>query len=257
MKQLTVSVCSRLWSQPWGYAKTTNRIVSSETKENAFQGSCFEQDPFIFPVEKEGIPINTPDNILYKAASVWKQLTEYRYVLTYGYKQKLYTINLTFSLGDFHHLAGFQYLKDITLPKAYYKKTVELILNQKIKYEQVIKGMYYEEKVKPRLEALVRFEDILNNEFLLFTYRADMYPFPTTIKADYLISSHVGDVTYVFIIKDSASAEIKCDYLCCSTFTKDKRDYEINQQKRALLKKERVHIPTKTSTILFDRLGSA
>ncbi len=35
LKQLTVSVCSRLWSQPVGYAVTTNRIDSSELKENA------------------------------------------------------------------------------------------------------------------------------------------------------------------------------------------------------------------------------
>lgn len=214
--------------------------------------------PFIFSYrEKEGLTINTPDNILYRAASVWKKLTEYRYVLTYGYKKDLYPINLTFSMGDFHHLAGFQYLRDISLPKAYYRKTVEMILTQKIKYEQVIKGVYYEEKVKPRLEALARFEEILNNEFLFFTYRADMYPFYTNITADYLISSHLGDISYVFIIKDTASAEMKCDYLCCSTFTKDKRDYEINQQRRTLLKKERVHIPTNTTTILYDKLGSS
>jgi len=35
LKQLTVSACSQLWSQPVGYAETTNRIDSSESKENA------------------------------------------------------------------------------------------------------------------------------------------------------------------------------------------------------------------------------
>ena len=35
LKQLTVSGCSRLWSQSVGYAVTTNRIDSSELKENA------------------------------------------------------------------------------------------------------------------------------------------------------------------------------------------------------------------------------
>lgn len=57
------------------------------------------------------------NDILYQAASIWNELTEYNYVFTYGYKNKLYTINLTFSLDDFPHLAGFQYLKDISLPK--------------------------------------------------------------------------------------------------------------------------------------------
>lgn len=56
-----------------------------------------------------------PD-IFYQAASVWNELTEYNYPLTYGYKNKLYKINLTFSPEDFPHLAGFQYLRDIALP---------------------------------------------------------------------------------------------------------------------------------------------
>ena len=36
MKQLTVSVCSPLWSPTLGYAITSNRIGSLELKENAF-----------------------------------------------------------------------------------------------------------------------------------------------------------------------------------------------------------------------------
>ena len=51
-------------------------------------------------------------DILYRAAEVWKELTEYHYVFTYGYKGELHEIKLTFSLEDFPHLAGFHYLKD-------------------------------------------------------------------------------------------------------------------------------------------------
>lgn len=36
------------------------------------------------------------NNILYQAAYVWNKLTDYRYIFTYGYKNQLYTINLTF-----------------------------------------------------------------------------------------------------------------------------------------------------------------
>ena len=93
------------------------------------------------------------NNILYQAASVWNTLTDYCYVFTYGYKNQLYTINLSFSMEDFPHLAGFQY-----------------------------------------------------------------------------------------------------DYLCCSAFTKGERDYEANQRRGALLKKERIHIPTNSTTVLFDKL---
>lgn len=255
MKQLTVSVCSQLWSQPWGYAKTTNRIDSLESKENAFMGLA-KARPFIFHfVRKEVHLISTPDNILYQAAAVWKKLTEYRYVFTYGYKKQLYTINLTFTMEDFPHLAGFQYLKDLTLPKYYPRKIVNQILNHKILYEQIIKGAQYEEMVKPRLKALIHLEDILNNEFLLFSYMPKMYPFTTTIKADYLISSHLNTTSFVFIIQTTSNGDAKCDYLCCSAFTKGERDYEANQRTRALLKKERIHIPTNTSTILLNKIS--
>lgn len=63
-------------------------------------------------------------DILYRAAEVWKELTGYHYRLTYGYKGELHRINLTFSPEDFPHLAGFQYLKDLVLPRYSPRKTV-------------------------------------------------------------------------------------------------------------------------------------
>lgn len=40
-------------------------------------------------------------DILQQAAKAWKELNEYRYEFTYGYKKKLHPIPLTFSLEDF------------------------------------------------------------------------------------------------------------------------------------------------------------
>ena len=51
-------------------------------------------------------------DILQQSALAWKELTEYRYQLVYGYKKMLYPINLSFSFEDYPHLAGFQYMKD-------------------------------------------------------------------------------------------------------------------------------------------------
>lgn len=196
------------------------------------------------------------NDVLYQAALVWKTLTEYSYVLTYGYKKQLRSVNLTFSMEDFPHLAGFQYLKDLTLPRYNAGKVVGKILERKINHEQISKGVQYTEMVKPRLEALVRLKDILENDFRLFSYMPRMYPFTTTIKADYLISSHLDFVNFVFIIQSSSTGSARCDYLCCSAFTKGERDYETNQRTRILLKKERVHMATNTSLILYDRLES-
>ena len=46
-------------------------------------------------------------DLLQQSAQAWKEITEYRYMFTYGYKNQLYPINLTFSSEDYPHLAGF------------------------------------------------------------------------------------------------------------------------------------------------------
>lgn len=140
-------------------------------------------------------------NLLQQSALAWKEITEYRYSLIYGYKKQLHPLHLTFSLEDYPHLAGFQYMKDLSLPN------------------------YNSSKIVTR-----------------------MYPFFTSIKADYILSSHYKLDNFIFIIKATAKDELKCDFVCCSIFEKD------NQRSRTLLRKERIHIPSGTSNILFNKL---
>lgn len=66
-----------------------------------------------------------------------EKLTEYRYQFVYGYKKTLHPINLTFSYEDYPHLAGFQYLKGLSLPNYTSAKIVERILERKITFEQI------------------------------------------------------------------------------------------------------------------------
>lgn len=54
----------------------------------------------------------------------------------------------------------------------------------------------------------------------------------------------------------SPNGDAKCDFLCCSTFAKGDRDYEQNQKKRTLLKKERIHIPSNITTVLLNKLDN-
>lgn len=195
-------------------------------------------------------------DILQQSAFAWKKLTEYRYQLIYGYKKALHPINLTFSYEDYPHLAGFQYLKDISLPNYTSAKIVNRILEGKISFKQIQRAAQYEEMVKPRLEALICLKNSLDNDFNLYSFMPQMYPFITNIKADYLIASHIVTDSYVFIIHTTSNGDAKCDFLCCSAFTRGERNYEANQRKYALLKKERIHIISNTSTTLFDKLSS-
>lgn len=194
-------------------------------------------------------------NLLQQAAKAWKEITEYRYLFTYGYKKQLYPINLTFSLEDFPHLAGFQYMKDISLPNYSSAKIADRILEGKITFEKVQEAAQYEEMILPRLEALIHLKESFDNEFNLYSYMPRMYPFITGIKADYLISSHFSIDNFIFIIKANSQGELKCDFLCCSIFEKGNRDYEANQRLRTLMKKERIHLASGATDILIDRLS--
>lgn len=51
-------------------------------------------------------------DLLYEAASVWRELMQYHYIFSYGYKQKKTTITLRFACEHFPHVAGFQCFKE-------------------------------------------------------------------------------------------------------------------------------------------------
>ncbi len=193
-------------------------------------------------------------DIFLEAALSWSELTKYNYTLTYGYKSELRKVTITFLPRHFPHLAGFQYLSDIHLPRYFPKQIMDKVIEGKLKYSTISKSINFEKFVKPRLEALIQLKTILDNDFSLFSYTPQHYPFRTSIKADFLISSRINSINFVFIIQSANLSQQEDNYLCCSAFAKGDRDYEANQRKRTLLKKERIHLPTNTITILYDRL---
>ena len=194
-------------------------------------------------------------NLSIQSAQAWKTIVEYRYIFTYGYKKQLYDINLSFSMNDFPHLAGFQYMKDISLPRYSNVNVADKIIEGIIPFEKVQKASKYETMIKPRLEALIHLKESLDSEFKLYSYKRDLYPFSTSIKADYLISSNSNSGSFVFILKTDPNDGMP-NYLCNSLFEKSERDYEANQRVRTLMKKERIHIPSNTAEVLLDRLSS-
>lgn len=193
-------------------------------------------------------------DILLDSAYKWKELINNKYVITYGYKNKLYTINLCFSPEEYQHLAGFHYLKDIVIPKYNSKVLIDRILEEKITYDKIIKSNNFETMVKPRLEALIILKTSLDSDFILYSYMKRMYPFTTTINADYIISYKGDKNSFTFIVKSSDQLDGEKNYLCCSVFTEGERDYSINQRQRIVLRKERIYIPSNESTILYNRL---
>ncbi|MBQ9611668.1 MAG: hypothetical protein IJV14_03625 [Lachnospiraceae bacterium] len=195
------------------------------------------------------------DSLLYKATKEWDSISQYRYSFIYGFKKKLYTILLTFAPEEFYHLAGFQYLSDLSLPRYNARKMIRKILEGEITQDDIEKGADYESLVKPRLQALLILQSILDSPFTLFSFRPDMYSsFRTNISADYLISSMVNGVSYVFLFGGSPRAIIR-ECICRSIFTKGERDYEENQRPYTVLKKTKTDLSTNQETVLFVKEG--
>ena len=201
--------------------------------------------------------INTTDDLLKRSALVWKELMNYKYIFTYGYKNKLSRISIIFPPEKYPHLAGFQYLNDINIPRYNSKKTVDKILDDSICQNLIQKSQNYEEFVKPRLNALIHLKNTLEEDFLLYAYMPRFYSFATRIKADYLISKSFSPKDYIFIIKsDSLFEQSDYNFVCCSTFEQTNRNYAENQRQRTVLKKERINISTGDLTVLYNRLNN-
>lgn len=174
-------------------------------------------------------------DLLVCASERWSTLCNRRIRITYGKSKKLHTVTVSFHKEEFAHLAGFQYLRDLGNVHHYKSEQIlKYISERKITLEMISKSKRYEEMVYPRLVALNSISADLSDEISIFLYRPDRYPFRTTIRADYLISMKSADISFVFLIQD----KIYADYSCCSTFMKEQRDYEINQERLCILKKE-------------------
>ena len=194
------------------------------------------------------------DSLLFSATSVWEKLSHYQHKFVYGFRKQLYTILLTFSPEEFYHLAGFQYLRDLAIPRYNAKKLIKKILNGEISQEQIEQGAQYKKFVAPRLDALLSLEKILNNTFTLYSFRSDLYPFHTSIQADYLISSEVNGLSFVFLFGGKPKALVR-ECICRSIFVMIDRNYEDNQRPYTILKKTRIDLSTQSETVLYIKDG--
>lgn len=123
----------------------------------------------------------------------FQNLTNYKYSFIIANRKKIYKIKLTFSNKDFYHLAGFQYLTDIDIPKnptALYKKIndtkiSDTYLKMSVNYEKIDESYT---NVKDRIWGLQFLEEYLENKNIICKYVKYMNKY-SAINADYLISA--------------------------------------------------------------------
>lgn len=83
-------------------------------------------------------------DLLYKAAMEYKQLSGTVYRIVLGRKGKSYTIMLHFPYESFFHLAGLQHLTDIQFSSQNKERIFKEILNHRITIEHLRKSVFFE-----------------------------------------------------------------------------------------------------------------
>lgn len=117
-------------------------------------------------------------------------------------------VSLNFMLKDFHHMAGFQYLTDINIPRNK-KKTISWILNadHPITDEYLAQSKFYQGKpndekdVENRIAQLPFLEQYLDENNIIRIYSPKDGPQNNSlIECDYIIESKLpGSLTTVYI----------------------------------------------------------
>ena len=179
------------------------------------------------------------------AAVKWSSLQNTQYLLVLGHKKSTEYINMTFRPEDFDHLSGMQYANDIDfgLHRNQYRgdKLIPALLSAKLDDKLIEKSQSWD-KISERLSAIIRLDEILDSDFVIYKFDRFKLPFHSDIKAAYCIYSETQK-NGVFLFLDE---EQRC-YYCKSVFEKDCNNYRTNQTRWTVLKKEKTtELGTKT-----------
>lgn len=184
------------------------------------------------------------------AASAWKRLTPVRYSFWLGRKGTAYNIELAFEQGDFPHLAGIQYAKDIDLPMSpneYFRKEC-FNHSPSTEFEDSIleKGRHWESKIKWRLTAIAKLEKALDSNFQIYHFNNNKLPFFSQIDAKFVIKCPDDGLVF-FLFLDERSG----NYYCKSVFYNQTLNFSANQSRLTVLKKEK-RVGDETQTLYIN-----
>lgn len=144
---------------------------------------------------------------IYECADNFRQLLDKKYVFTFSLKRKVTTITLDFKITDFRHIAGLQYVDDISIEKNPIR-LVDAILNKSVTDEILLKSRKYSSdsleggSVKNRVEELCLLEKYLDADNFIRIYKVQ--DFGSRIKAEYFIEASDSvrhSAAYIFFRK--------------------------------------------------------
>lgn len=180
-------------------------------------------------------------------------MTNVEYEFHVSDKRKIKKLFLNFSPKEFFHLAGFQHLIDIALPRNR-NTTIKDVLAGKITDQILSKSKYYvntikdEKNIRDRICELQHLEEYLDTNNIIKIFSIKDTPFLySDIDAEYVIESSISKrnkTVYIFLKKRREQSGVYC---IVSFFVKNRLTYG-GQKLYWMLKKKTVREQT---TILY------
>ena len=190
-------------------------------------------------------------DLLQECANAFQRLLVYEYHFIIGRKGQKREFKLSFQESDFHHLAGLHKLKDIAqIQQGMREKIFQKIIMGKITLKQLEKSVYFGE-MKERILPLSGLEGMLDDNSMIFRYNEKILRF-SLIRADYLLEGMAREIpSFLFLGKRKDN---KQEQMCRTFFRKGDRDYTEGQPMYTLLKKEKIHIPSKQIDVQYNQM---
>lgn len=164
-------------------------------------------------------------NVIYECAAKFIALENYEYRFVVSKNRKTWELKLNFCDSDFFHLAGLQYLTDISIPQNRKDTLKNIIETKKITDTTLQKSRFFnnpklDRNIKSRIEELRFLEEYLDTNNIIRIYNIrNMKHLSSSINADYMIESQFhgsNDVVYIFLKERKENPE----YLCAVSFFK-------------------------------------
>jgi len=185
-----------------------------------------------------------------QAAKAYKQLIDVEYQILLGKKNKTISFSICFDEIHFFHLAGLQYLKDLSrILSESRDKIYRRILKGSLQSQLFSSSEYYRE-ISDRIDYLVYLEQILDDNKTVFKYNPQLEVF-SAIQADFLLKNEIKTRNiFTFLSQNSANGK----YFCRSFFPQTDKDYSVGQTNWTLLYKKKINKSDGSEIVLYDKL---
>ena len=192
------------------------------------------------------------DDLLLETAINFKNMFNKKYDFILGRKGNQINLTLIFRPVDFHHLAGLQYISDMSELKRSRDMVFSSIYHDERFRRKIYESSFYPQ-IKDRLSVLKNIEMILDSDKMIFRYDLKANSM-SNIKADYLISAHepYNNNRAVYIFCDHIK-ESNTQIFSKSIFPKTKYDYTQFQCKYTILKITKTQIDT--NEIIYSKVN--